>query len=115
MAAKGRRVAVLGTMLELGERSGAIHREALVRALRAGIDRYVLTGAFARAAAQLADERAPLADDRVHLVHDVDELADRLPELVGPRDTILLKASRGVRLERAIPVLESLGGGEGDA
>ncbi len=115
MAAQGRRVAVLGTMLELGERSDAIHREALGRALRAGIDRYVLTGAFARAAAELAEGQIPLADDRVHLVPDVDELADLLPELVGPRDTILLKASRGVRLERAIPVLESLGGGEGDA
>ncbi len=114
-AGGGRRVAVLGTMLELGERSGAIHREALARALRAGIDRYVLTGAFARAATELADARAALAADRVHLVPDIGDLADRLPELVGPRDTILLKASRGVRLERAIPVLESLGGGEGDA
>lgn len=114
MSAEGRRVAVLGSMLELGERSGAIHREALARVLLAGIDRYVLTGAFARAAAELAGEQARLADDRVHLVHDVDELADRLPELIGPRDTILLKASRGVRLERAIPVLESLGGGEVD-
>ena len=107
MPAEGRRVAVLGTMLELGERSGAIHREALHRVLRAGIDRFVLTGAFARAA-------EGLTDGRVHLVPGVDELAGRLPELVGPRDTILLKASRGVRLERAIPVLESLGGGEGD-
>ena len=136
MAAEGRRVAVLGTMLELGQRSRAIHREALARALRAGIDRYVLTGAFARAAEEIAragppaiDDPGPaaenpgpaardpalLSDDRVHLVPDIDELADRLPDLVGPRDTILLKASRGVRLERAIPVLESLGGGEGDA
>ena len=105
MAAQGRRVAVLGTMLELGDRSEAIHREALAEALRTGIDRYVLTGAFARAATRLAD-------DRVHLVPDVEELAGRLPGLVGPRDTILLKASRGVRLERAIPVLEALGGEE---
>lgn len=107
MAAEGRRVAVLGTMLELGARSALIHREALARALRAGIDCYVLTGAFARAARRLSDER-------IHLVDDVDALADRLPELVGPTDTVLLKASRGVRLERAIPVLETLGG-EGGA
>ena len=107
MSAAGRRVAVLGTMLELGKRSPIIHREALASALRAGIDRYVLTGAFARAARQVPD-------DRIHLVDDVDTLADRLPELIGPTDTVLLKASRGVRLERAIPVLESLGG-EGEA
>ena len=107
MAAEGRRVAVLGTMLELGARSATIHTEALTRALRAGIDRYVLTGAFANAARQVSD-------DRIHLVDDVAALADRLPELVGPTDTVLLKASRGVRLERAIPVLESLAG-EGGA
>ena len=41
MAAPGRRIAVLGTMLELGERSAAIHCETLLRVLRAGIDRYV--------------------------------------------------------------------------
>ena len=105
MSARGRRVAVLGTMLELGARSEMIHTEALARALRAGIDRYVLTGAFANAARQVSD-------DRIHLVDDVASLAEALPELVGPTDTVLLKASRGVRLERAIPVLESLGGEE---
>ena len=129
MGARGRRVAVLGTMLELGDRSGAIHREALASVLRAGIDRYVLTGDFAAAAEELMEAGSPrteagapaaeahgrIADDRVHLVPDVDELANRLPELVGPRDTILLKASRGVRLERAIPILESLGGREGNS
>ena len=100
MEARGRRVAVLGTMLELGERSAAIHRETLDSVLAAGIDRYVLTGAFARAAGRLSD-------DRICLVDDVDELAERLPVLVGTGDTVLLKASRGVRLERTIPALES--------
>ena len=100
METRGRRVAVLGTMLELGERSVAIHRETLGRVLEAGVDRYILTGAFARA-------KHGVPDDRIHRVDDVAELAARLPELVEPGDTILLKGSRGVRLERAIPALES--------
>ncbi|MYB06816.1 MAG: UDP-N-acetylmuramoyl-tripeptide--D-alanyl-D-alanine ligase [Gemmatimonadetes bacterium] len=107
MAAPGRRVAVLGTMLELGERSAAIHCDTLARVLRAGIDRYVLTGAFAHAA-------RCYPDDRIDLVEGVDELAERLPGLARPGDTLLLKASRGVRLERAIPALESSYGGRAD-
>lgn len=107
MAAPGRRIAVLGTMLELGERSAAIHCETLARVLRAGLDRYVLTGAFAHAARCHSDER-------IDLVEGVDELAERLPGLARPGDTLLLKASRGVRLERAIPALESTYGGGAD-
>lgn len=103
MAARGRRVAVLGTMLELGERCRAIHSETLRRVLDAGVDRLVLTGAFAQAFACDAGG----ARGRVHLVDEVEDLADRLPELLAPGDAVLLKASRGVRLERAIPALES--------
>lgn len=106
MAAPGRRVAVLGTMLELGERSAAIHCETLKRVLRAGIDQYIVTGGFARAA-------RCYGDDRIHRVEEVDELARSLPSLARPGDTLLLKASRGVRLERAIPALESRYGGRG--
>lgn len=96
----GRKVVVLGTMLELGERSRALHRETLERALDADVDRFVLTGAFACAARQVSDAR-------VHVVERVEELAERLPAWVAPGDAVLLKASRGVRLERAIPALES--------
>ncbi len=100
IAAPGRRIAVLGTMLELGVRSDAIHCETLARVLGAGIDGYVLTGAFARAG-------RCYEDDRIDLVENVDELAQRLPGIARPGDTVLLKASRGVRLERTIPALES--------
>ncbi len=100
MEAPGRRVAVLGEMLELGERSAAIHSETLSRILRSEIDRFILTGTFACAA------RRSCRDDRIHLADDIDDLAARLPELTRSGDTILFKASRGVRLERALDALE---------
>ncbi len=100
MTVRGRKVAVLGTMLELGHRSRAIHREALRRALRARIDRYVLIGAFARAGKRLSDPRVLCAVG-------VEEGAERLVGALKPGDAVLLKASRGVRLERMIPALES--------
>ena len=100
MEVPGRRVAVLGTMLELGQRSAAIHRDTLAEVLYTDLDRFIVTGAFARAA-------EGLADDRIDRVEDPRELARLLPRLVEPGDAVLLKASRGVRLERVIPVLES--------
>ncbi len=97
---KGRWVAVLGSMLELGERSGAIHRRTLGMILASKLDLYILTGAFARAARHFED-------DRIVAIEELRELAWRLPRMVQPGDKVLLKASRGVRLERVIPVLES--------
>lgn len=96
---EGRWVAVLGSMLELGERSEAIHRETLSAILHCAVDLYVLTGAFARAARHFED-------DRIVPAEGVEELAWRLPRMVRPGDKVLLKASRGVRLERVIPALE---------
>ena len=103
---EGRWVVVLGTMLELGERSAEIHRETLAAILELNLDLYVLTGAFARAARHFADDRIRAAEELV-------ELAWRLPRMVGPGDKVLLKASRGVRLERVIPALEARFGGAG--
>ena len=99
MERPGRRVAVLGTMLELGERSAEIHRETLTAALELGPDLLVLSGAFAEAA-------EPAASPRIRAVADPAELVDLLPGLIEPGDRVLLKASRGVRLERVIPALE---------
>lgn len=99
MERPGRRVAVLGTMLELGERSAEIHRDTLTAALGLGPDLLVLTGAFAEAA-------DPADDPRIRAVADPAELVDRLPGLIEPGDRVLLKASRGIRLERVIPALE---------
>lgn len=103
---KGRWIAVLGSMLELGARSAAIHRETLSVILHCGVDMYILTGAFARAARHFED-------DRIVLAEDVEELAWRLPRMVGRGDKVLLKASRGVRLERVIPALENRFAGAG--
>lgn len=96
----GRRVAVLGTMLELGARSPAIHLRTLRRVLADEIDQYVLVGAFAEAGRQVDDERLCLVDG-------FDALRERLPELLEPGDGVLLKASRSCRFERAVPALES--------
>ncbi len=86
-AAPGRRVAVLGDMLELGPDSERFHREAGDHARAAGVDLLVTVGP--RAVAMEGD----------HAVADAGEAAALLPELLEPGDTVLVKASRGVGLE----------------
>ena len=95
----GGRVAVLGSMLELGTRSGALHAETLAALRALSIDRFYLTGAFAAAAHDIVD-------DRFRVCADVEAVAEMLPtDLVGD-EAVLIKGSRGVRLERVIPHLE---------
>ncbi len=99
--APGRRVAVLGDMLELGEAAPALHREVGEAAAAAGFDPVWAVGTLAEEVARGAASRGastrtwPAADDA----------AGDLPRLVRPGDLVLLKGSRGVRLERALEAL----------
>ncbi len=104
-AQPGRRFAVLGTMLELGERSLELHQEVAARAVQLGLDGLVLVdgGAEGKAMAEVA---APLP--HLQLVSHPEEAAAPLAAWLNSGDVLLLKASRGVALERLIPLLPSL-------
>lgn len=92
-----RRLVALGDMLELGDASAELHREAggrLAQALEPGRDLVLLFGAF-------ADQTAGMLGDLEHAVFGLDDAAfDRAAAMVGAGDCVLVKASRGVRLER---------------
>lgn len=98
------RVAVLGTMRELGMHAGRSHREVAEAALATGIELVCGIGEFADALRALA---AHPAGDRVITAADVDDLWPMLHPRLAPDAAILLKASRGVRLERLVPLLTS--------
>ena len=102
-----RRVAVLGTMLELGEASGALHREVLRDALSRELDLVVATGAFADAASQEP------ADARVLAAPTWKDAYPELKGRLGGDEVVLLKASRGVALEGILALLEADFGGRG--
>lgn len=93
-----RRVAILGSMLELGVDSDVLHGRVLREVLGLGLDQVVLLGAFAAAA-------DTVNDPRVVVVADVSEAGAYLATETRPDDVVLLKASRGVRLERALEAL----------
>ncbi len=99
-AGAARRVAVLGDMLEMGPGAADLHDEVL-RALGAepGIDLAVLVGAeMAEAAGRLARS---VGMPRLEVIPSRDDAA-RAAEWLRAGDLVLVKASRGMRLERVI-------------
>ena len=99
------RVAVLGTMRELGAHTERAHREVAEAALAAGHDIVCGIGEFAPALERLAP-----GDARVITAADVDDLWPKLQPRLAPEAAILLKASRGVKLERLVPILTTWAG-----
>ena len=101
----GRRFAVLGTMLELGDRSIELHQQVAARAAALKLDGVVLVdgGDEGQAMANVASGL-----DRLALVATPDAAAAPLGQWLQAGDVVLLKASRGVALERLIPLLPSV-------
>ena len=108
LAAGGRRYAVLGTMLELGEHSLALHRQVAERVKQLGLDGLVIVDDGREGDAMLlAAEGLP----RLARVSDPAAAASTLGAWLNPGDVVLLKASRGVALERLLPLLSVDGAG----
>jgi UDP-N-acetylmuramoyl-tripeptide--D-alanyl-D-alanine ligase len=100
--AEGRRVAVLGDMLELGPAEREHHRDIGGYAASAGVDLLVTVGP--RAVAMLDQ-----FDGESHAVADAGEAAALMPELVAAGDVVLVKGSRGVGLEVVTEALQAAG------
>ena len=99
MAAQ-RRIAVVGAMLELGPTEEELHRQAGVHIAEKKID--VLLGV--RGPAQAMVEAAWQAGVRAEFVSTPEEAGEWLVREVQDGDVILMKASRGVKLEKALEV-----------
>ncbi len=105
LPARGGKVAVVGTMRELGDEADALHRRAaehIARQVGQGIHRVIATGEFAGAFAPWADT---LGERLIRCADPVAAFEQAAGTLAGS-ETILLKASRGEALERWLPLLE---------
>lgn len=96
-ARPGRRVAVLGDMFELGDDERRFHREVGERAAALGIDLVIGVG-------ERAAEYAAGAPGAIHYA-DLEAARDGLAGHIADGDTILLKGSRGMELERLLDVV----------
>jgi len=93
-----RRIVVAGEMLELGPASPELHHQCGTAVARHGID--VLLGV--RGAAQYMVEAARAAGMTAEFVETPQQAGEWLAREVRPGDAVLLKASRGVKLEGAL-------------
>jgi murE/murF fusion protein len=100
-----KRVAVLGDMLELGKEAVAFHQE-IGRYAAQRVDEIIAMGPLARHLAEAA--RAHLGAEHVLHTDDPRDAAEHILAVSGAGDAILVKASRGMRLERVIEALEIL-------
>jgi UDP-N-acetylmuramoyl-tripeptide--D-alanyl-D-alanine ligase len=102
----GRRVAVLGDMLELGRRSGAAHRRLGRLVATAGVELLVAVGEGAARLAEAARRRG-MPPANVFWTTDNTLAAEWLAQRLRPTDTVLVKASRGIRLEEVAERVET--------
>lgn len=104
---EGRRIAVLGDMLELGPMAVAAHRELGTDVVEAGVDILISVGQLGKELAEAA-KHAGLSD--VHALESCAAAAELLGSLLTCGDLVLVKGSRGMQMER---IVHSIVAGEG--
>jgi len=98
-----RRILVAGEMLELGPTGEKLHREAGQHAATGKLDFVIGVRGLAKALAEGAAE----AGVRAQFVETPEQAGELLAKELRPGDAVLLKASRGVKLEKALEKLQA--------
>jgi UDP-N-acetylmuramoyl-tripeptide--D-alanyl-D-alanine ligase len=102
----GRRIAVLGEMLELGDHATDLHEGVGRAAAAARVDVLVTVGGAAAEALAAAAAASGMSRDRVRHFATSDEAAEAVAALVQAGDLVLVKGSRGVRTDRVVDRLK---------
>lgn len=103
--AKRKKIAVLGDMLELGPNAAQMHEEVGKFLARQGIDQLVACGVLGRSLAKGA-KQAGLEPSRILEVPDAHTAAAAVKTIVKAGDAVLIKASRGMKLELVADALQ---------
>jgi UDP-N-acetylmuramoyl-tripeptide--D-alanyl-D-alanine ligase len=99
----GRRVVVLGDMLELGERAPELHRQVGREVARIGAKMLIAVGALAEEVARGAQEsRNP---PTCFLFPDSRAAAENIHRWLQPGDVVLVKGSRGLQMELVVKAI----------
>ena len=98
----GHRYAVVGTMLELGDQSLSLHRQVGEKAAALELDGLVVVAEEPEASAVM---QGAAGLSKLVCVASPEAAAEPLKQWLRPGDHVLLKASRGIALERLIPLL----------
>lgn len=103
----GRRIAVLGEMLELGERSKALHEACGRAAVEAGFGLVIAVGGAPAAAFGIGACAAGLNDAAVATFQTSEEAIPAVLAAVREGDVILIKGSRGIGMDRIVDRLKA--------
>ncbi|OXM86050.1 UDP-N-acetylmuramoyl-tripeptide--D-alanyl-D-alanine ligase [Paenibacillus rigui] len=101
-----RKIVVLGDMLELGDQEAEFHRQIGAMLDPQQIDRVYVFGKLARHIADEAARRYP--QGRVLVFDDKSRLAQALAAYAASDDVVLVKGSRGMKLEQVVQLLQQL-------
>ncbi|MBP9733274.1 MAG: UDP-N-acetylmuramoyl-tripeptide--D-alanyl-D-alanine ligase [Candidatus Omnitrophica bacterium] len=98
---KGRKILVLGDMLELGPQANAFHREAGQQIAGYPFDLVLTVGTLA---ARFAEEAAVsgFAKEKLNTFATSTDAGNYLKDKLMPADTVLLKGSRGTKMEKVM-------------
>lgn len=107
MKCSGKRIAVLGDMLELGQESVQLHSELGNHIWEQGYEYLITVGAHSKGLGIRAIERG-MPPECVYSFDSSDEINRTLTDLVGEGDIVLVKASRGTQLDQVVRALESM-------
>ena len=99
-----RRIAVLGDMLELGERAESAHLETGKKAAESRLAFLLGVGSLGNLIVEGA-RRAGMEERRLAWVERPEEAGEWIAGRIRPADVVLLKASRGIGLDRALDLL----------
>jgi len=104
---RGKKIAVLGDMFELGAQSAKEHRELGRVAAQANIHQLYLLGAQAQQVRRGA-LRAGMKADQVIIGTDHRDIANRLRPQARRGDWLLIKGSRGMKMEKVLQELKGV-------
>ena len=103
----GKRIAVLGDMLELGQETGGMHRDVGQFLAEQGLSRLIACGTLGRNIAEGA-RQGGMAESKIDEVVDAAAAADHLKRIVRQGDVVLVKASRGMKMEQVVHALTGM-------
>jgi UDP-N-acetylmuramoyl-tripeptide--D-alanyl-D-alanine ligase len=109
----GRRVAVLGEMLELGDAARTLHADCGRAAAKAGVDELVVIGGPAADGLTDGALQGGMARARLHRYADSAAAADAIARIVKAGDLVLVKGSRGTRTDLVVDRLLARAEGAG--
>lgn len=101
---KGRKIIIAADMLELGSKTKSLHRQIGRRIAQSGVDEVMTVGPRAQDLAEAVAQANPRI--RVARYERVEDLHQDLNGFCRPGDIVLVKGSRGMRMERTVAYIQ---------